>query len=106
NGTGYSSTRRWTMGILAAFAGFAFLLALVGIYGVMAWTVSQRTRELGIRMALGAQRGQVLTLVLRYGIKLSVVGLVLGLLASFALRRTLSGLVYGVSTTDPLVYLC
>ena len=98
-------TRRWTMGLLAAFAGFAFLLALVGIYGVMAWTVSRRTRELGIRMALGAQRRQVLALVLRYGIKLSAAGLVLGILASFALRRTLSGLVYGVSTADPLVYL-
>jgi putative ABC transport system permease protein len=98
-------TRRWTMALLAAFAGFAFLLALVGIYGVMVWTVSQRTRELGIRMALGAQRSQVLALVLRYGIKLSLAGLAFGLLASFALRRTLSGLVYGVSTADPLVYL-
>jgi predicted permease len=98
-------TRRWTMALLAAFAGFAFLLALVGIYGVMAWTVSQRTRELGIRMALGAQRNQVLALLLRYGIKLSLAGLLLGLLASYALRRALSGLVYGVSTADPLIYL-
>jgi putative ABC transport system permease protein len=97
-------TRRWTMALLAVFASLAFLLALVGIYGVMSWSVAQRTREVGIRMALGAQRRQVLVLVLRYGLKLALLGLSLGVLASFALRHALSSLVYGVSTGDPLIY--
>jgi predicted permease len=96
--------RRWTMGLLAAFAGLAFLLALVGIYGVMSWSVAQRTREVGIRMALGAQRSQVLTLVLGYGVKLALLGLGLGMAASFALRHFLATLVYDVSTGDPIVY--
>ncbi len=98
-------TRRWTMGLLATFAVLAFLLALVGIYGVMSWSVAQRTREFGIRMALGAQRSQLATLVLRHGIRLAIAGLALGTLASLALRRFLNSLVYGVSTGDPLVYV-
>jgi predicted permease len=98
-------TRRWIMGLLAAFASLAFLLALVGIYGVMSWSVAQRTREFGIRMALGAQRRQLAALVLRYGIGLTIAGLALGTLASLALRRALSTLVYGVSTGDPLIYI-
>jgi putative ABC transport system permease protein len=98
-------TRRWTMGLLVAFATLAFLLALVGIYGVMSWSVAQRTREVGIRMALGAQRRQVVTLVLNHGIKLTLIGLALGIVGTFALRHTLSSLVYGVSTADPLIYL-
>jgi putative ABC transport system permease protein len=97
-------TRRWTMGLLVAFASMALLLALVGIYGVMSSSVAQRTREVGIRMALGAQRGQVLALVLRYGVKLALLGLALGIGASFALRHVLTSLVYGVSTGDPLIY--
>jgi predicted permease len=97
-------TRRWTMGLLAVFATLALLLALVGIYGVMSWSVAQRTREVGIRMALGAQRGQVLTLVFRYGLNLSLLGVGLGVLASFALRHILSNLVYDVSTGDPLIF--
>ena len=92
------------MGLLAAFASLAFLLALVGIYGVMSWAVAQRTQEVGIRMALGAQRSQIVTLVLRDGLKLTLLGLGLGMLASLALRHTLSSLVYGVSTGDPLIY--
>jgi putative ABC transport system permease protein len=97
--------RRWTMGLLAAFAALAFLLALVGIYGVMLWSVAQRTREFGIRMALGAQKRQLMALVLRHGIRLAAAGLALGTLASLALRRVLSSLVYGVSTGDPLIYV-
>ena len=98
-------TRRWTMGLLATFASLAFLLALVGIYGVISWTVAQRTREVGIRMALGAQQPQVVAMVLSYGVKLSLAGLALGVSASFALRRTLGTLVYDVSTGDPIIYL-
>jgi putative ABC transport system permease protein len=99
-------TRRWTLGLLAAFASVALLLALVGIYGVISWSVTQRRKEVGIRMALGAQRGQVLALVLRYGLKLTLLGLGLGILASFALRHTLASFVYGVSAEDPIIYAC
>jgi ABC-type antimicrobial peptide transport system permease subunit len=72
---------------------------------VMSWSVTQRTREFGIRLALGAQRSQLTALVLRHGIRLTLLGLVLGTLTSWALRHALSGLVYGVSTEDPLVYV-
>ncbi len=96
--------RRWTMGLLTTFAGLALLLALAGIYGVMAWSVAQRSREIGIRMALGAQRRQVLWLVLGNGMKLAVAGAALGMAGSLALRHTLAALVYGVSTADPLIY--
>jgi ABC-type antimicrobial peptide transport system permease subunit len=97
--------RRWTMGLLTAFATLAFLLALAGIYGVMSWSVAQRTREVGIRMAVGAQPRQVLVLILRYGIELALLGLALRILSSFALHRTLNSLVFGVSTVDPFIYL-
>jgi len=98
-------TRRWTMGLLVTFASIALLLALVGIFGVTAWSVAQRTREIGIRMALGAERSQVLMLFLRHGLKLTLSGLGCGTLASLALRRTLANLVYGVSTGDPAIYI-
>jgi putative ABC transport system permease protein len=97
-------TRRWTMGLLVAFASLALVLALVGIFGVISWSVAQRTREIGIRMALGAQREQMLSLFLGYGLKLALYGLGCGIAASFALRRTLANLVYGVSTGDPAIY--
>jgi putative ABC transport system permease protein len=97
--------RRWTMGLLVAFASVALALALVGIFGVMSWSVAQRTREIGIRMALGAQRQQMLSLFVRYGLKLALSGLGCGMLASFALRRALAKLVYGVSTGDPAIYV-
>jgi len=98
-------SRRWTMALLAVFAGLAMVLALVGIYGVMSWTVAQRTREIGIRMALGAGSGQVLGMVIRYGLKLSVLGLAMGAAGAFALRRVLAGLVFDVSPADPAIYL-
>ena len=97
-------TRRWTMGLLSAFSAMALLLALVGIFGVTSWSVAQRTREIGIRMALGARREQVLLLVLRYGLKLTLLGLGFGIIASLVLRRTLANLVFGVSTGDPSIY--
>ena len=99
-----ASSRRWTMALLAGFAGLAVLLALIGIYGVMSWLVAQRTREIGIRVALGASRGQVLAMVIRYGIGLSGIGLAAGVAGALALRRVLSGLVFEVSTADPLIY--
>ncbi|HLK64761.1 MAG TPA: ABC transporter permease [Bryobacteraceae bacterium] len=97
-------SRRWTMALLAVFAGLALLLALIGIYGVMSWLVAQRTREIGIRMALGASRAQVLGLVIRYGFALSGIGTAIGVAGALALRRVLSGLVFDVSTADPWIY--
>ena len=97
-------SRRWTMVLLAVFAGLALLLALIGIYGVMSWLVAQRTREIGIRIALGAGRTQVLGMVLRYGLALSGIGMVIGIAGALALRRVLSSVVFEVSTADPLIY--
>jgi putative ABC transport system permease protein len=93
------------MGLLSAFAAMALILALVGIYGVMSWAVGQRTREIGIRMALGASRSQVLGMVIRYGLSLTSLGMALGIAGALALRRILSGLVFEVSTADPLIYV-
>jgi putative ABC transport system permease protein len=97
-------SRQWTMVLLAAFAGLALVLALVGIYGVMAWSVAQRTREIGVRMALGARSGQVLANVIAYGLKLSLVGMAIGIVGALALRKYLATLVFDVSTADPIVY--
>ena len=99
-----TASRRWTMTLLAAFAGLAMLLALVGIYGLIAWSVAQRTREIGIRVALGAHTGQVLRMVIGYGMKLSAAGLVIGLAGAFAARRFLASLVFDVSPADPWIY--
>jgi macrolide transport system ATP-binding/permease protein len=90
--------------ILGALGVLALILASVGVYGVMAYSVSQRTRELGIRMALGAQAGQVLQLVLRQGMLLAVIGLVIGLFAAFASTRLASTFLYGVNPSDPLIF--
>jgi len=96
----------WMGAILLGSLGLlALILASVGVYGVMAYSVSQRTRELGIRMALGAQSSQVLQLVLRQGILLAAIGLVLGLLAAFGSTRMASTLLYGVNPSDPTVFV-
>ncbi|HYJ04702.1 MAG TPA: ABC transporter permease [Chthoniobacterales bacterium] len=100
NIAGSLSARRLTMSLLAAFAGLALVLASVGIYGVMALSTTQRTRELGIRFALGASRSDVLRLVLGQGISLIAIGLVAGLAGAFAASRALQSLLYGVGTLD------
>jgi putative ABC transport system permease protein len=95
---------RFNMLLLGVFAGVALVLAAIGIYGVIAYSVAQRTREIGIRMALGAQRADMLGMILRQSVTLVIVGLVIGLVASFAATRLLKSLLYGVGTTDVGTY--
>jgi len=94
------SLRRFDMWLLSVFAALALTLAGVGIYGVMAYLVSQRTREIGIRMALGARRNDVLRLILGHGFKLSLAGVLVGIAGAVALTRVMASLLYEVSPTD------
>jgi putative ABC transport system permease protein len=82
----------------------AIVLAVTGIYGVISYLVSQRTREIGIRVALGAQRRTVVNLIIRQGMSLALVGAAIGLIAAFVLTRLMTGLLYGVEATDPLTF--
>jgi putative ABC transport system permease protein len=97
--------RRFTMLLLIIFAALALLLATIGLYGVMSYFVSQRTHEIGIRMALGAQKSDVLRLVVGEGMLMVGTGVLLGILAALALTRMISGLLFGVSATDPLTFV-
>ena len=96
--------RRFNMVLLTAFAVLAALLTAIGIYGVISYSVAQRTREIGIRLALGAQTGDVLKLVVRQGLAPAFVGIVLGLAGAFALTRVIASLLFGVSATDPVTF--
>jgi ABC-type antimicrobial peptide transport system permease subunit len=89
------------MMLLGTFAGLALLLAAVGLYGVLSYSVGQRTREIGVRMALGAQSADVVSMVVRHGFKLASLGLLLGAAAAFALTRLLRTVLYEVSPFDP-----
>ncbi len=99
------ASQRFNAGALAGFAGLAVLLAGVGIYGVMAYAVSQRTREMGVRMALGAGQGNVLRMILNQGLRLAVIGVGLGLAASLGLTRLMTGLLFGVKPSDPETFV-
>src|SRR6266540_2177783 len=99
-----TSRTRFIAVVLGLFAGLALLLAGIGIYGVMAYSVSARTREVGIRMALGAQSADVIRLILGQGLMLASIGVGIGLLASLALTRLMKGLLFGVGATDPLTF--
>ena len=98
------SRSRFTMLLLGIFSAVALILASVGIYGLIAYSVTQRTQELGIRIALGAQRRDVLRLVLAQGTRLTLLGVALGVLAALALSRLLASMLFGVSVTDPLTF--
>jgi putative ABC transport system permease protein len=95
---------RFAMALLAAFATIALLLGAIGIYGVIAYAVSQRTREIGVRMALGATPSDAMWMVIRRGGMLTVAGVAVGMLAAFGVTRLLAGLLYGVSPTDPATF--
>ena len=99
------SPQRFNMILLACFAGLALLLAAVGIYSVLSYMVRTRVREIGVRMALGAQVGDVLRMIVFEGMKPTVVGVAIGLAASIALSRVVSTLIYGVKATDVPTFL-
>jgi ABC-type antimicrobial peptide transport system permease subunit len=90
--------------LFGLFAAAALILASVGIYGVMSYAVTERTREIGIRIALGAQARAVLNLMIRQGVTLTSIGVVIGLIASLALTRLMKSLLFGVRATDPLTF--
>src|SRR5262249_4796521 len=101
---GWLSDRRFLLLLVGLFAAAALALAAVGIYGVVAFSVARRTQEIGIRMALGAERSDVLRLIVGEGAQLAVVGVAIGIGASFAITRLLSSLLFGISATDPITF--
>jgi len=102
---GAVARQRFSMLLFAIFAAVALVLAAVGIYGVMSYSVAQQTREIGIRMALGAQRSDVLKMTITQGLKLVGLGLAIGLAAAFILTRVMATLLFGISATDPFTFI-
>jgi len=101
---GTLAARRFSMILFSVFAGLALLLSSIGIYGVISYLVGQRTREIGIRVALGARHSDVLRLVLAQGVKMGLVGIAIGLTLSLALTRLMASLLFRVSPTDPITF--
>jgi ABC-type antimicrobial peptide transport system permease subunit len=99
------ASRRFSAELVGGFAGLAVLLASIGIYGLLAYMVGQRSREIGIRMALGAQRDDILKLILGKGVVLACVGIVAGVIFSAATASMMASLLYGVHPHDPMVFL-
>jgi len=95
---------RLNLTLLSLFAGIALVLAVVGIYGVMSYSVTQRTHEIGIRMAIGARPRDVFTMILGHGMKLAIIGVVIGLAAAFALTRLMASMLFGVAPTDATTF--
>jgi putative ABC transport system permease protein len=100
-----TADRRYTTGLLALFALFGVVLALIGVYGVVSYVVAQRTSELGLRMALGARRGDVLWMVLKQGILMAATGAAAGLFAAWVFRKAVAQLVFGISPADPATFV-
>jgi putative ABC transport system permease protein len=99
------ASRRLTLWLIGAFAALAFVLASVGIYGVMSYAVTERVHEIGVRMALGAQRRDVLRLVVGHGMRHAAIGLLLGSVAAFFAARAMTTLLFGIRPSDPLTYI-
>jgi ABC-type antimicrobial peptide transport system permease subunit len=99
------SHQRFNMLLLSAFSGLALLLAAIGIYSVLAYSVRRRMSEIGVRMALGAQRGDILSMILGQGTKLVLIGAGIGIAAAFGLTRLMASQLFGVTATDPLTFL-
>ncbi len=96
--------RIFNLALLGCFAVTAVLIALIGVYGLMAYTVEQRTREVGIRMALGARRDQVVRMIVRQGMGIALAGTIVGLAGALALTRLMESLLYGVDSNDPITF--
>jgi ABC-type antimicrobial peptide transport system permease subunit len=101
---GTRASNRIITGLFAVFAAVALGLAAVGLYGLISYTVSQRRREIGVRLALGAPRGNILRLVLGQGLRLAALGLAVGMLLGFGLARVMASALVGVSATDPVTF--
>jgi len=99
------SGKRFTMTLLGVFALLALLLASIGIYGVLSYMVGQRTREIGVRLALGAQRLDVLRMILKDGARMTLVGVVIGVVGAMGLTRIMASMLFGVKPTDPLTFI-
>lgn len=100
------ASQRFSMAVLGTFAALALGLASVGIYGVISYLVGQRTQEIGIRIALGANRFHVVRMILSDGMKMALIGVLVGIAVALALTHLMASLLFGVSPTDPLTFLC